>query len=120
MILAGLQAIPEELYEAANIDGANAMQKLFRITIPSLKNTLLITTMLRIIWLSNSVDLIFNLTGGGPAYSSQTLSVYVFNKANALDLSYAATMAVILMLLLFLVAIPYLRNLFGQGDDKNA
>ena len=53
MILAGLQGIPNELYEAADIDGANKSQKLFRITIPSLKNTIFVTTLLRIIWVAN-------------------------------------------------------------------
>jgi multiple sugar transport system permease protein len=113
MILAGLQGIPFELYEAADIDGANIAQKLFRITIPSLKNTLFVTTLLRIIWVANSVDVIANLTEGGPAYSSQTLSVYIFNKGNSLNLGYASAMAIILALLLSVVAVPYLRSMFS-------
>lgn len=116
MLLAGLQGVPNELYEAANIDGANVFQRLFRITIPSLKNTIFVTTMLRIIWVANSVDVILNMTGGGPAYSTQTLSVYIFNKANSLDLGYASAMSIILTLLLLLVAIPYLRNLFRNQE----
>lgn len=119
MILAGLQGIPGELYEAADIDGASASQKLFRITIPSIKNTIFVTTLLRIIWVANSVDVIFNMTGGGPAYSSQTLSVYVFNKANSLNLGYSSTMSILLTLILLLVAIPYLKNMFRtQGVKK--
>jgi multiple sugar transport system permease protein len=114
MILAGLQGIPEELYEAADIDGANKPQKLFRITIPSLKNTLFVTTLLRIIWVANSVDIIANLTEGGPAYSSQTLSVYIFNKGNSLNLGYASAMAIILALLLSAVAVPYLKSMFSN------
>lgn len=112
MILAGLQGIDQEMYEAAEIDGANAIQKLFRITIPSLKNTIFITILLRIIWVANSVDIIHNMTGGGPSYSTQTLSVYIFNKANVLDLGYSSGMALILMILLASVAIPYLKNSF--------
>ena len=112
MILAGLQGIPDELYEAADIDGANAAQRMFRITVPSLKNTLFVTTLLRIIWVANSVDVIANLTEGGPAYSSQTLSVYIFNKGNALNLGYASAMAIMLALLLSAVAVPYLRTMF--------
>ena len=68
MLLAGLQGVPGELYEAADIDGATGFQKLFRITIPAIKNTIFVTTLLRIIWVANSVDVIFNMTGGGPAY----------------------------------------------------
>ncbi len=117
MILAGLQGIPTELYDAADVDGANGFQKLFRITIPMLKNTIYISTLLRIIWVANSVDVIFNMTGGGPAYSTQTLSVYVFNKGNALNLGYASTMSIILTLILLVVAILYLRNIFSSEEE---
>jgi len=116
MILAGLQGIPEELYDAADVDGANGVQKLFRITIPSLKNVIFVTTLLRIIWVSNSVDVIFNLTEGGPAYATQTLSVYVFNKGNSLNLGYAATMSILLALMLSSVAIVYLRRIFRSQE----
>ncbi len=119
MILAGLQGIPEELYDAADVDGANGVQKLFRITIPSLKNVIFVTTLLRIIWVSNSVDVIFNLTEGGPAYATQTLSVYVFNKGNTLNLGYAATMSILLALMLSSVAVVYLRRIFrGQEGAR--
>lgn len=115
MLLAGLQGIPGELYEAADIDGASAVQKLFSVTIPSLKNTIFVTTLLRIIWVANSVDVIFNMTEGGPAYSSQTLSVYIFKKGNSLNLGYASTMSVLLTLLLSLVAVPYLIQMFKKN-----
>jgi multiple sugar transport system permease protein len=117
MLLAGLQGIPHELYEAANIDGANAWNKMFKITIPSLKNTIFITTLLRIIWVANSVDIIANLTEGGPAYSSQTLSVYIFYKGGTLNLGYASTMAIILALLLSMVSVPYLRTMFKNEKE---
>ncbi len=117
MLLAGLQGIPGELYDAADVDGANGFQKLFKITIPSLKNIMFITTMLRIIWVANSVDIIFNMTEGGPAYSTQTLSVYVFNKGNSLNLGYAATMSIMLTLVLLVVAILYLKNLFKNQEE---
>lgn len=116
MILAGLQGIPEELYDAADVDGANGVQKLFRITIPSLRNVIFVTTLLRIIWVSNSVDVIFNLTEGGPAYATQTLSVYVFNKGNSLNLGYAATMSILLALMLSSVAVVYLRRIFRNQE----
>jgi multiple sugar transport system permease protein len=115
MLLAGLQGISQEMYEAADIDGASSIQKLFRITIPALKNTILTTLLLRIIWVSNSVDIIYSMTGGGPSYSTQTLSVYIFNKANVLNLGYASAMAIILMLLLAFVAIPYIKKSFKEG-----
>jgi len=115
MILAGLQGIPQELYEAADIDGASKSQQLFRITVPSLKNTIFVTTLLRIIWVANSVDVILNLTEGGPAYTSQTLSVYIFNKGNSLNLGYASAMAIMLALFLAAAAVPYLRTMFRSN-----
>lgn len=114
MLLAGLQGIPGELYEAANIDGASGIQKLFRVTIPSLRNTIFITTLLRIIWVANSVDVIYNMTEGGPANSSQTLSVYIFRKGNQLNLGYSSTMAVVLAIILSTIAIPYLKQMFRK------
>ena len=112
MLLAGLQGIPQELYEAADIDGATGMQKFFYITVPSLKNTILVTMMLRIIWVANSVDVIFNMTEGGPAYSTQTLSVYIYKMASNLNMGYASAMAIVMMLLLLIVAVPYVRSTF--------
>jgi len=116
MLLAALQGVSTEMYEAADIDGATAWQKLIYVTIPSIKNTIFITALLRIIWVANSVDVIFNMTEGGPAYSTQTLSVYIFNKGNALNLGYASAMAIILALLLLTVAVPYLRSNFRKED----
>lgn len=116
MILAGLQSVPQELYEAADIDGANWFQKLFQVTIPSIRNTLLVTLLLRIIWVANSVDVIYNMTSGGPAYSTQTLSVYVFQQGNALNLGYASAMAIFLTILLACAAIPYLIHTFRRGN----
>ena len=116
MLLAGLQGISYDLYEAASIDGATGWQKLIYVTIPSLRNTIFVTTMLRIIWVANSVDVIFNMTEGGPAYATQTLSVYIYQKASALDMGYASAMAIMLMLVLLLAAIPYLRNTFRDQE----
>lgn len=118
MLLAGLQGIPDELYDSADVDGANGVQKFFLVTIPSLKSVIFVTTLLRIIWVANSVDVIFNLTEGGPAYSTQTLSVYIFNKGNSLNLGYAATMSIMLTLGLSLVALRYLKSIFKNQEGK--
>ncbi|MBE6003050.1 MAG: sugar ABC transporter permease [Lachnospiraceae bacterium] len=114
MLLAALQGVSTDMYEAAEIDGASRIQRLFYITIPSIKNTIFVTGLLRIIWVANSVDVIFNMTEGGPAYSTQTLSVYIYNKANALNLGYASAMAICLALLLLVVVVPYLRMNFKE------
>lgn len=114
MILAALQGVPQEMYEAADIDGANAWQKLMTITVPLIKNTIFVTLLLRVIWVANSVDIIFTMTEGGPAWSTQTLSVYIFNQGKSLNLGVASTMAIVLALLLLVVAIPYLRMHFRR------
>ena len=114
MLLAALQGVSQDMYEAAAIDGATKAQRLFYITIPSIKNTIFVTGLLRIIWVANSVDVIFNMTEGGPAYSTQTLSVYVYQKANSLNLGYASAMAICLALALLVVVIPYLRMNFKE------
>lgn len=114
MLLAGLQGISPDLYEAADLEGAGGWTKLLRITIPCLRNTIFVTTLLRIIWVANSVDVIFNMTGGGPGYSTQTLSVYVYNKATALNLGYASAMSLVLTLLLCCVSVPYLKQMLAK------
>jgi len=110
MVLAALQGVSTEMYEAADIDGANFFQKLFRITLPAIKNTVLVTLMLRVIWVTNSVDIIQNMTAGGPAYATMTIGVYVYQKGQVLNLGYASAMAVIMAILLLIVVVPYLRS----------
>ena len=112
MLLAALQGVSTDMYEAADIDGATAIQKLAYITIPSIKNTIFVTALLRVIWVANSVDVIFNMTEG--CFGTLTMSVYVYQKGNALDLGYASAMALILALCLLVVAIPYLRMNFKE------
>lgn len=112
MLLAALQGVSTDMYEAADIDGATAIQKLAYITIPSIKNTIFVTALLRVIWVANSVDVIFNMTEG--RFGTLTMSVYGYQKGNALDLGYASAMALILALCLLVVAIPYLRMNFKE------
>ena len=112
MLLAARQGVSTDMYEAADIDGATAIQKLAYITIPSIKNTIFVTALLRVIWVANSVDVIFNMTEG--RFGTLTMSVYVYQKGNALDLGYASAMALILALCLLVVAIPYLRMNFKE------
>ncbi|WP_236955135.1 ABC transporter permease subunit, partial [Mycobacterium tuberculosis] len=66
MILAGLQTIPKNLYEAAAIDGASTWQQFVEVTLPGLKGVLVTAVMLRTIWVANSMDVIYVMTGGDP------------------------------------------------------
>jgi multiple sugar transport system permease protein len=79
MFLAGMQTIPVELYESARIDGANERQQLLRITLPLLRPVLITSTVLGLIWTSNYFDAIFVMTGGGPARSTETLPMFIYN-----------------------------------------
>ncbi len=83
MFLAGMQAIPNELYESARIDGAGERSQLFSITLPLLRPVAITSTVLGLIWTSNYFEAIFVLTGGGPARSTETLPMYVYNTAFA-------------------------------------
>lgn len=104
-LLAALQSIPSELYEAAAIDGASPWQVFTKIILPFLTPMIAITVMLRTIWIANFADLIFVMTGGGPANSTQILSTYIFTTAfRKLDFGYASTVAVALLLILLIYA----------------
>ena len=84
-VLARLQTIPDHLYEAATMDGAGAWGRFFDITLPQLREVLLIVILLRAIWDFKEFDLIYLLTGGGPVTSTQTLPLLVYKQAFALN-----------------------------------
>jgi len=95
-LLGILQAIPQEQYEAAQIDGANAWQRFWRITLPYIMPVLLLTALLRTIWAVHKFDIIYLMTGGGPIDATTTLPVLVYNKGFVdFDLSAAAAIAIV-------------------------
>lgn len=77
-LLAGLQAIPVEHYEAAEIDGAGTVAQFRHITLPGLAEVIMTALLLRMIWVANSLDLILVMTGGGPGTATQTLPLHAF------------------------------------------
>ncbi|OAP42981.1 ABC transporter permease [Sinorhizobium glycinis] len=100
-LLAALQAIPRDLYEAASIDGAGAFQRFLSITLPFLAPTIAITILLRTVWISNFADLIIVMTNGGPADRTQIVASYIFTQAfKRLDFGYASAIALVLLALL--------------------
>jgi multiple sugar transport system permease protein len=112
MILAALQVIPGELYEAARVDGAGAWQAFCRITLPLITPTVLILVLLRTIWVSNHVDIPYVMTGGGPGYSSTTLALHTITIARVeLDLGYASALSLLLATVLFACAALYFAYL---------
>lgn len=118
-LLAGLQNIPDELYEAAKVDGATWWDELRNITLPQLKNTIVLTTLLRIVWEFNNVDLLYNLTGGGPANSTMTYAMYIANTAvKGSNFGYGSALTVIGFSILTIVALIYLRvSKYNEGDQ---
>lgn len=109
-LLASLQTIPEDMYEAARVDGASRFQQLFYITLPQLKRTIVLTTLLRSVWEFNNVDLLYNLTGGGPANSTMTYAMYIANTAvNGTNFGYGSALTVVAFVILSIVAAVYLK-----------
>jgi multiple sugar transport system permease protein len=105
-LLAALKSIPSELYEAAAVDGASVWARFTKLTLPFLAPTILITVLLRTIWIATFADLIFVMTGGGPAGSTNTVATYIYVTAfRSLDKGYAAAIAVLLLGLLILYAL---------------
>ena len=100
-LLAALQSIPKDIYEAAEIDGAGPLQRFASITVPYLAPTIAITVLLRAVWISNAADLIVVMTRGGPADSTQIIASYIFTQAfQRLDFGYASAIAVVLLAIL--------------------
>jgi multiple sugar transport system permease protein len=112
MILAALQAFPKELEDAAVVDGANPLEQLWFIKIPFILPTLLITTVLRIIWTANYMDLMFIITNGGPGFRTTTLPFFAYTTSyRRLDFGQGATIALVQALLLAVVIVLYIRLL---------
>lgn len=116
-LLAALQGIPKEIEEACEIDGCGKVRRFFAITLPFLKQTIVFTTLLRAVWEFNSIDLIFNLTGGGPVNMTTTLTIYMMNVSTlSLNYGYGSALAVIGFAILSVFSIVYLAlNRFGRG-----
>lgn len=76
--LAGMQGIPREMYEAAEVDGANALARFFYITLPSLRHVIMITCLLSLIWTSNTFEMVYLLTGGGPSNRTQVFTLMTY------------------------------------------
>jgi multiple sugar transport system permease protein len=110
VLLAGLQSIPKDLYEAASIDGADAFRNFWHITMPHLKGISLIITMLTFIWTFNSFEYIWLLTAGGPARSTFVLPIYTYHRAFFRgDIGYASTIGTIMLIVLLLLSYFYLN-----------
>jgi len=111
-ILAGLQTIPHDLYEAARVDGAGAWRSFVRVTLPLLRPSIAIVLILRTIEAFKVFDIIYVMTGGGPASGTQTIAFYTYQQAFSNQLfGYGAALAYLIVLAVFALAMAYLRIL---------
>jgi multiple sugar transport system permease protein len=112
VLLAGLQAIPQEPYEAALIDGSSRWQTFRYVTLPLLKPAILIALLLRTMDLLRVFDQIFILTEGGPGFATETISLYIYRTAfRFFDFGYAAAMSFVLLALTNVISTIYIRLL---------
>jgi ABC-type sugar transport system permease subunit len=120
MFLAGLQAIPGELYEAAKIDGANAFQRYLYVTLPQLRGVIIVTSLLSTIWTANSINFIYVLTRGGPADATMTFPMLAYEIGPAAiggQLGLASAVSV-LFFPVFIIAIFILTKRMLSSDAK--
>ena len=110
MLLAGLQSIDKELYEAAAVDGAGAWAKFRSITMPSVRMIFALVTVLEFIWLFNHIDMIWIMTGGGPADASHTLATYAYYMGlKRFEYGYASAIGVLMLVILGVASFIYLH-----------
>ena len=117
-VLSGLQSIDSSYYEASTVDGANYWQKLFNITLPLVKSSLTVATVLNIIYVFNSFPIVWTMTKGDPAYQTDTLVTYLYKLAfyNAKQ-GEAAAVSVIGFCILLICASVYMVSTLKKGDE---
>jgi len=116
LVLAGLQTIPEEVYEASRIDGATAWQTLWRVTLPLLRPTLAVTLILRTIESLQAFDLISAFTNGAPGNATQNIGLYIYVQIQQYgDFGYGSTIAMVLMIVTLAFIVVYMRAFQRPG-----
>jgi multiple sugar transport system permease protein len=119
--LAGMQAIPAEQYEAAEVDGANAWQRFLFITLPGLRHVMLVTCMLSLIWTANTFDIVYIMTRGGPSNATEVFTMLIYDQGirngRIGEASAAAMMAMPIFASLIVVLTRYLQD---KGEEAHA
>lgn len=112
ILLAGLQSIDKSLYEAATVDGANAWQRFWRVTLPLLRPSIAVALIFRTLTAIQTFDEPFAMTRGGPGRTLETLGLYIYNTVNASNIGYAAALSVMLFALSLSITVFYLRWIY--------
>jgi multiple sugar transport system permease protein len=123
LLLAGLQTIPESLYEAASIDGAGKWKQFTSITLPLLKTSLLVALLFRTLDAFRVFDLIYVLTGGGPANGTETVSMYAYKTMfSQMDFGNGSALSVLVFICIAIISMIYIKflgkDLLGDGAGK--
>ena len=117
ILLAGLQTIPQALYEAARVDGAGPWQRFRRITLPLLRPAIMVALIFRTITAIQTFDIPYAMTRGGPGGTTETLAMYIHTTTlDFLDFGYGAALAVVMFLISMLATAWYLRRLHGARE----
>lgn len=115
MQYAGLQQVPEHLYDAAKVDGASALRRFRHVTIPQIKPVIFINLVLITIYTLNTFDMILSLTGGGPGQATEVLALFMYFKGfNRFNLGEAAAVAVLMLLVNVVMTVLYMRYLINE------
>ena len=111
ILLAVIQTVPKELFEAARVDGAGAWMRFRYVTLPAIIPTIMFLLLMRTIWMSNHIDMIFVMTRGGPGFANYTEALYAFMVVQQFDIGYASAIAVALAVVLLCGSAFYVRHL---------
>jgi len=118
MVLAGLQSVPEELYEAARVDGANFWHEVWHIMLPHLRPVLISVTLLLTIWALDGITIIYSITGGGPANRSMIMPIQIYLQAfQYFEFNRAAALSVLYFLFIAVLIVLYMRVFATQEKE---
>ena len=108
--LAAMQAIPKSYYEAAEIDGAGPWKRFLHITLPGIRNMVIVMVTIHVLWTFNNFDFVFLTTGGGPVNATDVLPVYVYRQSwRSYTVGYASSIGTVMFIVLMLYFIAYIR-----------
>jgi multiple sugar transport system permease protein len=115
--------IPESLYEAAAVDGASKVQQFFRITLPQLKSTILVSLLFRTLDAFRVFDLVYVLTGGGPANSTETISIYAYKTMfDQMNFGQGSALSVVVFICVAIISMIFVKllgsDLISDGRSK--
>jgi multiple sugar transport system permease protein len=116
MVLAGLQSIPNDLYEAARVDGASFWEEVRYVMLPGVRPVIVAVTLLLVIWGLNSITIIYAITRGGPANKTLITPIQIFRLAfESVRLNQAAALSVMFFTVVIVIVIIYIRSLANES-----